>query len=126
MIAPSLFNIAAVVITLAALFGYINHRWLRLPQTIGLVVIALLASLSVIAIDALFPASNFQGAVRSLLGRIDFHEALMKGMLGFLLFAGALHVDLGELLSRKWAITSMARSSRWACSSSRRRSSTTS
>ncbi len=108
MIAPSLFNIAAVVITLAALFGYINHRWLRLPQTIGLVVIALLASLSVIAIDALFPASNFQGTVRSLLGRIDFHEALMKGMLGFLLFAGALHVDLGELLRRKWAIGSMA------------------
>ncbi|MEE9256381.1 MAG: sodium:proton antiporter [bacterium] len=106
--APSLFNIAAVVITLAALFGYINHRWLRLPQTIGLVVIALLASLSVIAIDALFPAANFQRTVRSLLGRIDFHEALMKGMLGFLLFAGALHVDLGEILRRKWAITSMA------------------
>ena len=108
MIAPSLFNIAAVIITLAALFGYINHRWLRLPQTIGLVVIALLASLSVIAIDALFPATNFQGAVRSLLGRIDFHEALMKGMLGFLLFAGALHVDLGEILRRKWAIGLMA------------------
>ena len=108
MIAPSLFNIAAVVITLAALFGYINHRWLRLPQTIGLVVIALLASLGVIAIDALFPAANFQVTVRSLLGRIDFHEALMKGMLGFLLFAGALHVDLDEVLRRKWAIASMA------------------
>jgi CPA1 family monovalent cation:H+ antiporter len=108
VIAPSLFNIAAVVITLAALFGYINHRWLRLPQTIGLVVIALLTSLVVIAIDALFPAANFQGTVRSLLGQIDFHEALMKGMLGFLLFAGALHVDLGEILRRKWAIASMA------------------
>ena len=108
MIAPSLFNIATVVITLAAIFGYINHRWLRLPQTIGLVVIALLTSLVVIAIDALFPATNFQGTVRSLLEQIDFHEALMKGMLSFLLFAGALHVDLGEILRRKWAITSMA------------------
>ena len=104
----ALFDIAAVIVTLAALFGYINHRFLKFPPSIGLVVIALMASLGVIGIDALFPALGFQAAARSALARIDFYEALMKGMLSFLLFAGALHVDMGQLFSRKWAIGSMA------------------
>ncbi len=105
---PSLFNIAAVVLTLAAVFGFINHRWIKLPQTIGLVVIALFASFGVLALDALIPSLGMQDSVRRALGQIDFHETLMKGMLSFLLFAGALHVDLGDLLRRKWAIGSMA------------------
>ncbi len=104
----SFFGITAIVLTLAAVFGYVNLRWMRLPHSIGLVVIALFASLGVIALDALVPALGMQTAVRSILGRIDFHETLMKGMLSFLLFAGALHVDLGSLLSRKWAIGLMA------------------
>jgi len=108
MIDSSVFNIAAVVLTLASVFGYLNHRWLKLPQTIGLVVIALLASLGVIALDALIPQAHFQETVRSLLSQIDFHEALMKGMLSFLLFAGALHVNLADLLAQRWAISSMA------------------
>ncbi len=108
MIDASMFTIAAIVLTLAAAFGYLNHRWLKMPQSIGLVVIALLASLGVIALDALLPQANFQETVRALLAQIDFHEALMKGMLSFLLFAGALHVDLGDLASRRWAIGSMA------------------
>lgn len=105
---PSLFTVATVVITLAALFGYINHRWLKLPHTIGLVIIALLASLGVIAVDAAWPALGLHEAVRGMVGQIDFYDVLMKGMLSFLLFAGALHVNLGDLLSRKWAIGSMA------------------
>jgi CPA1 family monovalent cation:H+ antiporter len=104
----SFFSIAAIVLTLAAVFGYMNHRWMRLPHSIGLVVIALFASLGVIGLDALFPVLEMQAAVRSVLGQIDFHETLMKGMLSFLLFAGALHVDLDSLMSRKWAIASMA------------------
>ncbi len=105
---PTLFNIAAVVLALAAAFGYVNHRWLGMPQSIGLVVIALVASLAVIGLDALFPALGFQSAVRGALARIDFQETLMKGMLSFLLFAGALHVNLGDLMKRKYAIASMA------------------
>ena len=99
---------AAVIVALAALFGYINHRWLGLPHAIGIVVIALLASLGAIAIDAIFPALALQDSVRAILANIDFHDVLMKGMLSFLLFAGALHVNLDDLLSRKWAIGSMA------------------
>jgi len=104
----SFLNAAAVIVTLAALFGYINHRWLGFPHAIGIVVIALLASLGAIAIDAIFPTLALQDSVRSILASIDFHDVLMKGMLSFLLFAGALHVNLGDLLSRKWAIGTMA------------------
>lgn len=104
----SVFGIATVILTLAAVFGYMNHMWLKLPHTIGLVIIAFLVSLGVIAIDAVIPRLGMQAAIRSVLGQIDFYETLMKGMLSFLLFAGALHVDLGSLLRRKWAIGSMA------------------
>ena len=104
----SLLHVATVIITLAALFGYINHRWLGLPHAIGIVVIALLASLGAIALDAIFPAWGLQESVRAILSGLDFHDVLMNGMLSFLLFAGALHVNLGDLLSRKWAIGSMA------------------
>ena len=103
-----IFNMAAIALALAALFGYVNHRWMRLPHTIGLVIIALLVSIAVLALDALVPRLGFQAAVRGALQQIDLHEALMKGMLSFLLFAGALHVDLDDLMSQKWAIASMA------------------
>ena len=104
----SLFTAIGAVITLAAVFGYLNHRFLRLPPTTGLVVIALVASLGTIGIDAVVPSLGIGAAVRAAILGIDFHEVLMKGMLSFLLFAGALHVNLGDLLSRKWAIGSMA------------------
>ena len=104
----SLFNLAAIVITLAAVFGYINHRWLGLPHTIGVVLIALLASIGVIVIDALAPGLGFREAARGVLDDIDFHDTLMKGVLSFLLFAGALHIDLEKLASRKWAIGTLA------------------
>ena len=104
----SVLNLAALLVTLAAVFGYLNHRWLRLPHTIGLVVVALLASLGALALDALFPSLGFRTQVRDLLGQIDLYDALMKGMLSFLLFAGALHVDVDDLLERRWAISILA------------------
>ncbi len=101
-------HLAAAILTLSALFGYINHRWLKFPHTIGLVIIALLASLGTIAVDAAVPGMALGSAVTGLVSRIDFTETLMKGMLSLLLFAGAMHVDLDDLASRKWAIASMA------------------
>ena len=102
------FDLIAVLLGLAALFGYINHIFLKLPHTIGLVVIALAVSLGALLADALVPAWGFGAAVRAMLGEIDFTEALMKGLLSFLLFAGALHVDLSALAERKWAIAAMS------------------
>lgn len=104
----SLFDISAIVLTLAAVFGYLNHRWLRLPLTIGLVVIALAVSVSVVLLDLFLDTLQFERPIQAVLEKIDFDDTLMKGMLSFLLFAGALHVDLDDLLSRKWAIGIMA------------------
>jgi len=104
----SLFDLGALLVTLAAVSGWINHRWLRLPHTIGLVLIALSVSFAALLIDAVVPELGLERTVRDTLIRIDFHETLMTGMLGFLLFAGALHVDLGQLISRRWAIGTLA------------------
>ena len=103
-----LLDLAADLLALAAVFGYANHRWLKLPHTIGLVVIALFASIAVLALDLVAPALGFRATVRGAVEGIAFPEILMKGMLSFLLFAGALHVDLGEFARRKWAIGAMA------------------
>ena len=104
----SLFEIGAFLIGLAALFGYINHRYLRAPHTIGLVVIALAASLALVLIESIVPEANIDALIVGVLGEIDFHETLMHGMLSFLLFAGALHVDLSALRRRFRTIGLMA------------------
>ncbi len=104
----SLFEIGGILIGLSALFGYINHRYLRAPHTIGLVLIALVASLAMLLVESLIPAANVDAVVVEVLGGIDFHDTLMHGMLSFLLFAGALHVDATALRRRFRMIGLMA------------------
>ena len=104
----SVFEIGAFLVGLSAIFGYLNHRYLRLPHTIGLVMIALAASLVIILIEVLSPASRVMEIVTDVLTQIDFHETVMHGMLSFLLFAGALHVDFTVFRSRARAIALMA------------------
>ena len=104
----SIFTIGAILVGLSALFGYINHRLLHLPHTIGLVVIALAASLSVIGFDLVEPSFHIGQSVTDLLRQIDFNETLMHGMLSFMLFAGALHADFSALKARGLAIGVMA------------------
>jgi Na+:H+ antiporter len=104
----SIFTIGAVLVGLSALFGYINHRVLHLPHTIGLVVIALAASLSIIGLDLFLPSVHIAVTVTGLLRQIDFNETLMHGMLSFLLFAGALHADFSALKTRRLTIGVMA------------------
>jgi CPA1 family monovalent cation:H+ antiporter len=101
------FETAAILIVLATLLGYLNYRFVGLPHTIGLTVMGALASLAVIAIDAVLPG-QLEAAERSLLHSIDFSDTLLNGMLSFLLFAGALHVELSSLLERKWTVGLLA------------------
>lgn len=101
-----LFNILAILITLSAGFSYINHRFIRLPTTIGLMAIALLASLGLIALGPL--GFGLKEDARLLLNSIDFDETLLHGMLSFLLFAGALHVNLADLARQKYIIGILA------------------
>lgn len=104
----SIFEIGGFLIGLSALFGYINHRFLRLPHTIGLVMMALAASLVLVLVDLLSPEARVTGVVTGILEQIDFHETVMNGMLSFLLFAGALHVDFSVFRSKLLAISVMA------------------
>ena len=104
----SLLEIATVLIVLAAVFGFINHRFIHLPHTIGLVVMAMVASLGVIGLNLMMPQLGIQDQVHEVISQVDFNETLMKGMLSFLLFAGALHVDLEKLAAKKWAVGLLA------------------
>jgi CPA1 family monovalent cation:H+ antiporter len=97
------FQIASLLITLAALFAFVNHRFIRLPPTIGVMLLALCGSLGLIVAGRMF-AGVHEGAVQ-LVHRIDFHQTVIHGMLAFLLFAGALHLDLADL-RREWVVIS--------------------
>ena len=101
-----LIHTLTILICLAALFSYVNHRLLKLPMTIGLMAVALVFSLILLALGKL--GLGVEAEAQRFIGAIDFNEALMHGMLGFLLFAGALHVKLDELLDLKWVIGTLA------------------
>ena len=101
-------DIPAILLILATIFGAINYKFVKLPHTIGLMMVALVASLSLVALDLTFPSLGMSILVNEFLGNIDFNVTLMQGMLSFLLFAGALHVDLDQLLENKWTILTFA------------------
>jgi len=102
------FDLLALLLVLAAVFGYLNHRILRLPLTVGLLLLALLSAVVLIAVGAAFPQLGLKLAIRSLLAGVNLPVALLNGFLSFLLFAGALEVDFQELLARKWTILALA------------------
>ncbi len=101
-----LFDLIAVFIVMAAGFGYLNFRLLKLPTTIGLMALSLLFSLSLFVLGAFVPAVAQQ--TRSVIEQFDFNQVLLHGMLAFLLFAGALHIDLGDLARHKEPIALLA------------------
>ncbi|QUD89507.1 cation:proton antiporter [Phenylobacterium montanum] len=99
---------AAILVVLAATLAYLNHRYLGLPQAAGLTAIGAVASMAVVGIDRLLPQSHLGQIIVQFVGGIDFHTTLMDGMLSFLLFAGALHVDWGEMRRGRWAILTLS------------------
>jgi len=99
-------NTAAILVTLSAIFMYINVKYIKLPNAIGLMLIALIMSLGLLVSGILFP--SLVPHYELLIHSIDFNKTLMSGMLSFLLFAGALHVNIDDLLKQKWIITIMA------------------
>ena len=97
----TLLQITSLLIVLAGVFGSINYLFLRLPAAIGILVMSLLASFGVMILDFFLPSLGVEAAVRSTVLSIDFSDALLEGMLGLLLFAGALHVKISDL-RREW------------------------
>ena len=99
----SVLQIASLLIVLAGAFGAINYLFLRLPAAIGILIVALAASLVVMGIDTLVPTLGIADTVREIVNRIEFSDALLEGMLGLLLFAGALHVKISDLRAQ-WRV----------------------
>ncbi len=102
-----LFSILAALLTLAAFSAYVNYRYVKLPTTIGVMLIALVASMVVVGLHEL-RIVDLEAPARALLASIDFDRAVLEGMLSFLLFAGALHVNLNDLTEEKVTIAVLA------------------
>ena len=100
-------DIIAIFLCITAVLAYLNRRYVGLPSAIGVMGIALGLSLLNMAFDAL-GFHTLHTLEQSLVESIDFSELLMQGMLSLLLFAGALHVDLSQLRTYKWQVTSLA------------------
>jgi CPA1 family monovalent cation:H+ antiporter len=99
-------QIASLLIVMAGGFGAVNYLFLKLPSSIGILIVALIASFGLLGIDLALPSLGIANAVRGVVTGIDFSEALLEGMLGLLLFAGALHVKTSDL-RREWVIVAL-------------------
>lgn len=100
------FSVASGIVALAGVFAYINHRFFKLPATIGLMMISLIISIMIIALGKM--GIHFDTLAKEILLNIDFDKALMDGMLCFLLFAGALHININDLAKQKYVIILLA------------------
>lgn len=104
----NILQITSLLIVLAGLFGAVNYLVLKLPSAIGILVVSLLASLVVLGVDVAMPDLGIAQVAHGMITSIDFSEALLEGMLGLMLFAGALHVKLSDLRGQWPAVFLMA------------------
>ena len=102
----NIFDIASLLVTLSALLMYINFKYIKLPTTIGLMGLSLILSF-IVYLSGYINPSIISFSI-SLIDSIDFNKALMGGMLSFLLFAGALHVDINDFFEQKTLIAVLA------------------
>ncbi|HRX35330.1 MAG TPA: sodium:proton antiporter [Aestuariivirga sp.] len=104
----SVFDLTALLLTLSAAFGWLNYRFVRLPHTIGITFMGLIASLLLLLVEILLPNERIFEDIENAILHIDFADILMDGMLAFLLFAGALTVDLNSLRNRALPVAFLA------------------
>lgn len=101
-----LFTIISILMVLVSIFAYLNTRFLKLQTTIGTMIISIVFSLGILGLSKLFPELiKFE---KDIVGSIDFKKLLMDGLLSFMLFAGAVHVNINELKSEKWKIVAFS------------------
>jgi CPA1 family monovalent cation:H+ antiporter len=100
------FQVIAILLTLTALCSFINYRYLHLHTSIGVMLLSLLLSLALVLLgDSGLGITPF---AKNLLAHVHFNEALLQWMLGFLLFAGAMHVDVRELARQRGVVALLA------------------
>jgi CPA1 family monovalent cation:H+ antiporter len=104
----SVFDLFAVLLVLVAGFGWLNLTYLHLPSNIGLLLMGVLSSAILLLLNIVFPDAGLVADVGGTLEKIDFYDVLMHGVLGFLLFAGAIHVDWKRLKRRLGSVAMLA------------------
>ncbi len=102
----NLFNVLSAVVAIVALCGYANARLVHLPDSIGITAVALLISLATVALGAASP--EVAGWSHAIASQIDFSALVFHGLLGLLLFAGSLHVNISALAQSRWTILALA------------------
>ena len=100
----SIFEISSILVSISAALMFINFKFVRMPMTIGVMMLSLIFSILMILFGSTSPVLALSGIIEG----IDFNETLMHGMLSFLLFAGALHVDISDLFEQKTIILILA------------------
>ena len=96
----------SIIFSIAAFFSFINHKWLKLPATIGLMVMSLVTVIAISLSKSIFP--EFYTFFCDIVTNSDFKTLLFDGILSFLIFAGALHVNIDELAKEKWSVVLFA------------------
>jgi CPA1 family monovalent cation:H+ antiporter len=104
----SLFDLTAVFLTLSAVIGWLNLRLFRLPPSVAMLIVGLVATLALIGLNRLAPGLGVGAAVGRIVLQVDFSAAVLRFMLAFLLFAGAMHVDFEALRQRGWTAAILA------------------
>lgn len=97
-----MFESFSIIFTISALFNFINYKWLKLPSTIGLLILSLILIIPIILSKSTFP--EFYQFFCDIIINADFKTLLLDGILSFMLFAGALHVNIGALAKEKKSI----------------------
>ncbi len=100
------FDVVAILVSVAAVFAYLNHRYLRLHPSVGIMLLAVIGSIAWQALAAIWPGARW--AAEAFAGHLSLGEVLLRWMLGALLFAGALRVDLSELRNQQATVTVLA------------------
>lgn len=104
----SLFDLAAVFLTLSAVIGWLNLTLLRLPSGVAMLVVGLVTTLALIGVDRLVPVLGVGPVIGQFVRQVDFSTAVLRFMLAYLLFAGAMHVDFEALKRRGWTAAVLA------------------
>jgi monovalent cation:H+ antiporter, CPA1 family len=104
----SILELMALLLSLSAFFGWFNKLFMRLPHSIGLLLLGLVASLLLIGVELMFPQVRLYEDLAQTLKELDFTGLVIDGMLAFLLFAGALNIDFDALRRRAWPIAYLA------------------
>ena len=103
----TLFNLISIIFSIAVGIGYVNYRFIKMPTTIAIMCASLLLSLCLIILGRMGYVHLLNG-IASALEQLDFHTLLMGSIINFLLFAGALTVDINDLKRHRWEVTILA------------------